>query len=271
MGKNDLGQASFRDRYGSWALVAGASEGIGESFARQLAAHGFGLVLLARRPGPLDALAGTLRAAGVTVRTAVIDLTSADLVDQVRQVTDDLPIGLLVYNAGAVHGADTFLGRPVEHGLSLMHLNCRGPLLLTHHFATRMAERGRGGMILVTSMSAAAGCARNAVYSAAKSFELIFAEGLWAELQPCGVDVLACVAGATRTPSLINTGARFEGGGFSIMESDDVAAEALAHIADGPMWVVGEDNRRIAAHFWPVPRADLVRALSAGTAAMWDR
>ncbi|MBP1684390.1 MAG: family NAD(P)-dependent oxidoreductase [Deltaproteobacteria bacterium] len=270
MERSDVGQTSFRDRYGPWAVVAGASEGIGESFARQLAAQGLGLVLLARRQGPLDALAKHLRAANVPVRTAAIDLTRADLVDQVRQVTDDLAVGLLVYNAGATHGANVFLGRPVEHGLSLMHLNCRGPLLLTHHFGTRMAERGRGGIVLVTSMSAVAGCARNAVYSAAKAFELIFAEGLWAELQPRGVDVMACVAGATRTPSLINTGARFEGGAFSIMESDDVAAEALAHIADGPMWVVGEDNRRIAKWFWPTPRAQLIRALSASTAAMWD-
>jgi short-subunit dehydrogenase len=270
MESSDSAQASFRERYGPWAVVAGASEGIGESFARQLAAQGMGLILLARRQEPLDTLAEQLRASGAPVRTAAVDLTRADLLDQVRQVTDDLAIGLLVYNAGATHGADTFLGRPVEHGLGLMHLNCRGPLLLAHHFGTRMAERGSGGMILVTSMSAAAGCARNAVYSAAKAFELIFAEGLWAELQPRGVDVMACVAGATRTPSLINAGARFEGGGFSIMESDGVAAEALAHITDGPMWVIGEGNRRIATWVWPVPRADLVRALSAGTAAMWD-
>jgi short-subunit dehydrogenase len=269
MARNDAAQVSFRERYGPWAVVAGASEGIGESFARQLAAQGLGLVLLARRQQPLDRLAEQLQAGGTQVRSAAIDLTGADLIDQVRQATDDLMIGLLVYNAGATHGADMFLRRPVEHGLSLMQLNCRGPLLLTHHFGTRMAERGHGGIILVTSMSAAAGCARNAVYSGAKAFELIFAEGLWAELQPRGVDVVACVAGATRTPSLINAGARFESGGFSIMESADVAAEALAHIADGPTWVVGEDNRRIANWFWPAPRADLVRALSAGTAAMW--
>lgn len=212
MEQNNVARTSFRERYGPWAVVAGASEGIGESFARQLAAQGLGLVLLARRQEPLEALAQRFRASGTPVRAAAIDLTHADLLRQVRAATDDVTIGLLVYNAGATHGANPFLSQPVEHGLGLMHLNCRGPLVLAHHFGARMAERQRGGMILVTSMSAAAGCARNAVYSAAKAFELIFAEGLWAELQPRGVEVMACVAGATCTPSLINAGARFEGG-----------------------------------------------------------
>jgi uncharacterized protein len=270
MHSDGVDQRSFAKRYGPWALVAGASEGIGEGFARQLAAQGLGVVLLARRQAPLDTLAETLRRAGTAVRTLAIDLTCADLVEQVSRVTHDLDVGLVVYNAGADHGADMFLHRPMEHALGLMHLNCRGPLLLTHHFGARMVERGAGGIVLVTSMSAAAGCARNVVYSATKAFELNLAEGLWAEFQPRGVDVMACVAGATRTPSLINAGARFEGVAFSVMESDDVASEALAHIADGPMWVVGAHNRRIAARVWPVPRADLVRALSAGNAAMWD-
>ena len=259
----------FLRRYGPWALIAGASEGIGEAFARQLAAHGFGLVLIARRAGPLDALASELRAAGTAVRTLAIDVRRDDIVPCVEPVTADVAVGLLVYNAGSVLGADTFLSRPVEHALQLMHLNCRGPVLLSHHFSSRMVERGAGGILLVTSMAALAGSARTAVYGATKAFELIFAEGLWAELQPHGVDVLACVAGATRTPSVLNAGARVDGGSVPVMESQDVAAEALAHLADGPTWVVGEGNRQIAAQIWPASRAALVRAMSAGTEAVW--
>jgi short-subunit dehydrogenase len=260
---------SLHSRYGPWALVAGGSDGIGEAFARQLAASGLGVVLLARRQETLQVLAEELQARGAAVRAAAVDLTSSDLMDRVKQVTHGLDIGLLVYNAGADQASGTFTERSVEQALGLTYLNCRGPILLAHHFARHMAERGSGGIVIVTAMGAVAGAAGMAVYSGTKAFELNFAEGLWAELQPRGVDVLACVAGATRTPSLLKTGARLEG--FFMMEPHEVAAEALAHIADGPMWVAGEGNREIAARFWPVPRVEFVRRLSARNAQMMGR
>ena len=257
---------SLHARYGPWALVAGASDGIGEAFARQLAASGLGVVLLARRHEPLQALVQELQAQGAAVRAAAVDLTNSDVVERVQQVTDGLDIGLLVYNAGADQGSGTFTERSVEQALGLVYLNCRGPILLAHHFARHMTERGSGGIVIVTAMGAVAGAAGMAVYSGTKAFELNFAEGLWAELQPRGVDVLACVVGATRTPSLLKTGAQLEG--FFVMEPHEVAAEALAHITDGPMWVVGQGNRDIAARFWPVPRVEFVRGLSARKAQM---
>lgn len=259
----------LRTRYGPWALVAGGSDGIGEAFARQLAAGGLGVVLLARRQAPLQALARELAAQGAAVRTAAIDLTASDVADQVEQVTHGLDIGLLVYNAGSDQASGTFLERSVEQALGLVDLNCRGPVLLAHHFARQMVARGSGAIIILTSMGAVAGSAGVAVYSGSKAFEMNFAEGLWAELQPCGVDVLACVVGATRTPSLLKTAGNLEG--LFVMEPHEVAADALAHIADGPMWVVGEGNRNIAAQFWPVPRVTWVRALSARHAEMLDR
>jgi uncharacterized protein len=107
-------RSDFLRRYGPWALIVGASEGIGEAFARQLAAQGLGLVLMARREGPLEALASDLRAAGTTVRTLALDVRRSDLIPCVQRVTAEVDIGLLVYNAGSVVTIETFLSQPVE-------------------------------------------------------------------------------------------------------------------------------------------------------------
>ena len=150
----------FSTRYGPWAVVAGGSEGIGAAFADRIAAQGINLVLLARRPGPLDQIAARLRSDhGVEVRTAAVDLTGGDVVAETMAVVDGVDVGLLVYNAGAVHGAELFVQRPIEDALHLIDMNCRTVALLTHHFGGTMAERGRGGIVLMTSISSGAGAA----------------------------------------------------------------------------------------------------------------
>ena len=182
-------EASFPQRYGPWALVAGASDGIGESFARRLAARGLNIALLARREALLRECAAAIeREHGVETRVIRADLTGPDLSERVFGATEDLEVGLLVYNAGAVHGARKLVEQPVEHALGLIDLNCRGPVLLAHHFAGRMVERGRGGIILNTSVAALSGSSYTAAYAATKSFDLILAESLWHELSPSGVE-----------------------------------------------------------------------------------
>ena len=93
--------SDFADRYGPWAVIAGGSEGVGASFARQLAEHGINLVLVARKPDPLEETATAVRGRGVEVRTLSLDLLDADMLARVREVTDDVEVGLLVFNAGA--------------------------------------------------------------------------------------------------------------------------------------------------------------------------
>jgi uncharacterized protein len=263
---------SFRDRYGPWALIAGASEGIGASFAGQIAESGINVALLARRAEPLQSLADDLRARfDVEVRTATVDLTSASVLDDLAPLVDGIDISLLVYNAGAVHGARFFIERPVDDALQLVNLNCRGPVLLAHRFGRAMASRGRGGMIFMTSMSAASGGAYVATYSATKAFDLVFAESLWMELGQHGVDVLSVVAGLTDTPAMRNSGVLVDGSPFVAMAADDVAAEALAALGNhGPMCVVGDQNREGAKVFWPGSRAEHVAWMSAGAAALYD-
>jgi short-subunit dehydrogenase len=265
-----LDVASFADTYGPWALIAGASEGIGASFARQIAETGVNLVLVARRVEPLAEIAAAIRAAtGVEVRTVAADLTSDGLVAQLAPATDDIDVGLVVYNAGATHGAVRFHEQDVELPLGLVRLNCIGPVVLAHHFGSRMLERNRGGIILMSSMSAVAGAALTVTYSATKAFDQVLAEGLWAEMGPHGVDVLALIAGATRTPAMERSGALIGGEAFPGMDPEDVASEGLANLGNGPTWVAGEDNRAGYDFLRTLPRADAVGFMSQGARTIY--
>jgi hypothetical protein len=186
-----LRSAAFASRYGPCALVAGASEGIGRSFARELAAAGLHLVLVARRAPPLDALGNELRDAhGIDVRTVACDLAEAGAAETIAGACRGLEIGLLVYNAAA-SSVGRFLDTPLDTHLRAIHVNARGPVLLAHAFAGPMAERGRGGIVLMSSLTAFQGTPLVSTYGATKAFNLILAEGLWSELAEHGVDVLA--------------------------------------------------------------------------------
>jgi short-subunit dehydrogenase len=259
----------FRDRYGPWALVAGGSDGIGGCFARELAARGINLCLVARRAAVLESLAKDIRAErGVEVRTLALDLTDDGMVERLAEATADLEVGLVVYNAGAVHGAKKFLDQPLAHGLGLVRLNCVGPMSLAHHFGRRMRERGRGGVLLISSLAALSGASYIASYAATKSFDLIFAEALWHELAPDGVDVLCAVVGATRTPSMLSSNEKFEAYP-GIMEPREVAAGALDHLGRGPSWVPGSANIAAARGMWPVSRVEVANAMSEKTAQLY--
>jgi short-subunit dehydrogenase len=262
---NDSGSTLFAEKYGPWALVAGASEGIGGSFAQQIAARGVNVVLAARRPEPLERTARAIATStGVQVRTVSVDLTGDDVIDRLTAATDGIDIGLVVYNAGATHGAVRFHDEPVDKALGLVRLNCAGPVLVSHHYGARMLERGRGGIILLSSMSALAGSARTVTYAATKAFDLVLAEGLWAEMSRRGVDVLCLVAGATRTPAMERSGARIGGEAFPGMDPDDVALEGLDNVANGPVWVAGAENRAGYEHLRSLPRVQVIEYMSQG-------
>jgi short-subunit dehydrogenase len=258
---------TFRERYGPWALVAGASEGIGEAFARRLADEGLHLLLVARREGPLDQLAADLRAAhGVEVRTAALDLGRPDLAEVAAGLVAGLEVGLLVHVAAA-SAIGPFLDRPLEAQLRVLDVNCRSPLVLAHLLGAPMARRGRGGLLLVASLAGGQGNPLLASYAASKAFEIVLAEGLWAELRARGVDVLACRAGATRTPGYAASRPRGE---VPLMEPDEVAKTALAALPRGPTAVTGALNRTAAFLFGRVlPRRIAVRIMGAATRRLY--
>lgn len=245
------------NRYGPWAVIAGGSEGVGAAMARDLAAAGFNLVLLARKPGPLAGLERELAGSGVQVRTVQVDLLADDLLDRIGAVTDDVEVGLYVHNAGANSYRSEFVDSDPAGVQGVIDVNVTAPLALVRHFGSRMKRRGRGGIILVGSLSAFAGTPVISIYCAAKAFLRIFAEGLWAELRPYGVDVLEVTLGLTRTPAMERLGYSFDTPGVRSSDPAVVAAEALAHLGDGPSWVV-DGNLDTAIAQSGFPRADIV-------------
>ena len=236
--------SDFVHRYGPWAVVAGASEGIGASFSTKLAARGLNLVLAARRPAPLEALASSLRDAyGVQVRVCSIDLGSPEAVSTLREVCDDVDVGLAIYNA-AYSPIGAFLDIEVEAHEKAVEVNVLGPLRALHYFGRRLVARGKGGIILMSSMSGLQGTAMVANYAATKAYDTILAEGLWYELGQRGVDVLACIAGATRTPSFESSTDRIPRSGLARpMRPDDVTEQALRDLGSRPAAVSGRRNR----------------------------
>lgn len=233
------------DRYGPWAVVAGGSEGVGASFATQLAEAGLNLVLLARKPDPLEATAEAARAHGVEVRTLSVDLTDADAVARIAEVTDGLEVGLLVFNAGANTYGHEFVSGDLARFQQVIDLNITAQLALVQLFGEPMRERRRGGLLLVGSLAGFLGSAQISVYAAVKAFCRIFAEGLWLEMREYDVDVVEFVLGVTRTPAMARAGLSFDIPGLHVSEPDDVARQALAALGDGPVQVAAGNERGV--------------------------
>jgi len=182
-------------RYGPWAVVTGASDGIGRAFASELARAGVNLVLVARRGGVLTEVARDLEAR-FSVETAVVaaDLASPAGVDEVVERTRSLDVGLLVASAG-FGTSGPFVGASLSEELGMIDVNCRAVAALSHHFAGRFVQQGRGGIVLMSSLVAFQGVPRAANYAATKAYVQALAEGLRLELAPRGVDVVASAPG----------------------------------------------------------------------------
>jgi short-subunit dehydrogenase len=197
---------------------------------------------VARRPGPLEVLAAQLRTThGIRVRTATADVARPDLLAVLDALAGDDEVGLVVHNA-AFSALGPFLDRPLDDLLKVIDVNCRAPLAMAHHFGRKMAARGRGGIVLMSSLAGGQGCPMVVSYAASKAFETVLAEGLWDELRPAGVDVLACRAGPTRTPSYEASRPRKK---VPMMEPGPVVEEALAALGRKPVVVAGKLNRAV--------------------------
>lgn len=189
------GKRDWAERYGPWGVVTGASDGIGQALAIELARRGLNLVLVARRRDRLEALAQELQDDfGIATRVTAGDLGVDEEVDRVLSSTEDLEIGLFAGSAG-FGTSGPFLGNDLGAELGMLDVNCRAVVTMTHHYGRRFLAQGHGGLILLSSLLAFQGTPRASHYAATKAFIQTLAEGLALELRPHGVDVLASAPG----------------------------------------------------------------------------
>ena len=236
--------SSFKEKYGPWAIVAGASEGLGAAFVRAIAARGINVIPIARREEELHKLSKEIEDQyEVEVKPIVLDLAEFDILDSIKRETKDLEIGLLVYNVG-LSLIGTFLHRTILEHETILNTNCRTQLLFTHHFGAKMKERGHGGIIILSSLAGFQGTAMVSHYAATKAYNRVLAEGLWDEFRPLGVDVLAACAGATATPNYLNSKPRkLNPMSPPVMSAEAVVSESLKALGKKPIHITGKWNR----------------------------
>lgn len=257
--------------YGRWAVITGASSGIGEAFAEHLAAAGLDLVLAARRTDRLESLGSALsRTHGIAYRVVTTDLSTPAGAAAVIDATDDLDVGLLVSNAGA--------GRPgplLDQTLDDLHrrltLNATTHLELTHAFGQRFVARGRrgerAGIVLVSALGAIHGLPNMAHESAAKAYVLNLGEALHYELAPAGVDVMVLLPGNVDTPIIDAFGVDRAAMPIRPQPADSAVRETVAAFLKGrPMHIPGR-AMRIMTRLLPRSRSVRLNGRMLGQAA----
>lgn len=260
---------TFRDRYGPWAVVLGASEGLGEAYARGIAERGLNVVVAARREALCQQVARDIAARhGVATHAVTLDLAKADFLDKLRAVTDPLEVGLVVYN-GAAEYTGPFKSQGVESLQRIVAVNCLGPSVVCEHFGPRMLERNRGGLVLMASAAGLAGPAYNAAYGASKAFDMVLGEALWAEWRDKGVDVLSVIGPAIDTPNF-RAAAPQDGSMPAAIAPDIVVQEALENLGTTPSFVPTTEIRERLTKLGTLPRKQQVEVMSAAHAGFAD-
>ncbi len=230
----------FTERYGTWALIAGASEGLGAAYAKALAERGMNLLLVARRRAPLNQLAEHLRGTfGVEVRCCEGDLADPAFLETLHATCSGLEISLIVCNAAQAPIGE-FASRDVDELMRVVDVNVRAPVALLRAFLPDMTARGRGAVVIMTSLTGNQGTPRIAAYAASKAFARVLAESLWFELKDHGIDVVACCAGAVRTPGYAMAAGKDAPG---TLDAEKVVERALRALGHGPVVIPGFVNR----------------------------
>jgi len=237
-----------KKRFGPWALITGASSGIGKEFARQIAASGINVVLVARREKLLVDLGISLSSEfGVQQRAVALDLSEDGFINRLAEKTNDLDIGLVVSNAGT-GSPGKFLTNDVQEMENLLRLNTRTHLRIAHYFAAKLCSRKRGGLLFVGAMAAEIGFPYMANDAGAKAYVQSFAQGLHVELAPAGVHVTVLTPGATETPVLEKFGMSPDKMPMKPMSAQQCVSEGLgALIANRSIIIPGRLNRAMNA------------------------
>jgi short-subunit dehydrogenase len=240
---------TLKEKYGSLAFIAGASEGIGAAYARHLAAAGINLILLARRKEPLEKFAAELTDLyGIETICIQEDLADTNAADRITEQIKSYEINLFIYNAG-----NSYIGKFEEQSWQVHReiavTNMITPLQLVHSIAPEMLKRGKGAIILMASLAGFQGTPFIATYAATKAFDQILAEGLWYEWKTRGIDVIACCAGATSSPNFLNTNpGKQHFLAPKVQTPEEVVTECFKRLGTTPSFITGRSNK-IASFF----------------------
>jgi uncharacterized protein len=240
--KNDLEQ-----RYGSWCLVAGAAEGLGEAFSRNLADKGINLILVDQKEELLDALARQLESSfHVRVRLLHLDLASEESVEVMMEAVRETGCRFLIYNA-AFSRVQRFMKNDTSMLDRYINVNMRTPMQMIHAFSHFhfLQKDHRKGILLMSSLAGSWGTQLLAPYGGSKAFIHILAESLYYELRGEGFDVLACIAGSTATPGYLASLPHGEAKPGSAMQPGRVVEAGLRALGNRPFVVAGFKNRFI--------------------------
>ena len=229
---------NFVDKYGPWAIIAGASEGTGRAFANEIAKNGVNCILIARREEPLISLANEIHSKyGVECLAISVDLSKSDAFDKIIDTVGTRQVGLYVSNAGSDPNNSYYLDRKIDVWIDLVTRNLLNTMNCCHYYGKLMQERKRGGLLLVGSGACYSGGKYMAIYSSLKAFTLRFGESLWDELRSFNVDVLCLVLQTTDTPFLRKFMAE-KGKSLpsNLASPDHIAKKGLARLCKGPVY-----------------------------------
>jgi short-subunit dehydrogenase len=217
--------ANYREQYGDWALVLGGSEGLGRAMAMDLASRGMNVALAARREGPLEDAARLIADThGVRTRKIRLDLADENVVRAIEDGMAGDDVSFIAYNAAAEPYGE-FLDIPLDEHMFNIAVNVIAPTKIVHHFGRGMVARGKGGIVLCSSLASAMGLRLWVGYGASKSYENILGEGLWDELRLHGVGACSFMIGTTYTDSFIRTQEKLGGIYAKVKSFDELPAE----------------------------------------------
>jgi short-subunit dehydrogenase len=252
-----MADVRFYKKYGPWAIVTGASSGIGKAIALRLAEARLNLVLVARSQGALEELARDLTTRyGVETRVLPLDLALPGSLDPIVSATNDLDIGLLVASAG-FGTSGSFLDSQIDQEVEMLEVNCRALVEQTLHFGNRFKKRGRGGMILLSSIVGFQGMPYASHYAATKAYVQALAEALYVELAPLGIDVLAAAPGPTNSGFADRAGQRMG----AALKPEDIAQPILDALGRRPTALPGFLSKLLTYSLVPLPRWARVRIM----------
>jgi short-subunit dehydrogenase len=236
--------AEFRERYGDWALVAGAAVGLGESYCVALAKKGINLFMIDNREDQMASLADKLaKEYGIKTIPFCIDLFQKEAVTQIIEKTKTIEIRLMIYVAAfsQIKRFENYSSVDLDH---YVNINVTTPIKLVHAFTNRLiSKKQSGGILLMSSLAGLLGMQYIAPYAASKAFTWNLAESLHHELKPFNIDVMACIAGATATEAYLSTNPRY---GFlkpQVQQSSEVAELALKNLGKKALFIPGFSNR----------------------------